>query len=195
VPERFSALGAVFILMGLLVACTGPGSAAPQGISEGNRGRDFTLESLDGSTVSLSDYRGNAVVLNFWASWCAPCRAEIPHLEAAYQAYKDDGLVILGVNVEESRQMIEPFVAEFAMTYPVLLDDQGRVMNEYRALGLPMSLVLYQEGSSDSRSIGSVSGPSPAGSIGRGLALMGVWVDNELETDYAAFAGLFLLCR
>lgn len=153
-PQRISVLGGLFVLLVLLAACTGPGSAAPQGISEGNRGRDFTLESLDGTKVALSDYRGNVVVLNFWASWCAPCRAEIPDLEAAYQAYKDEGLVILGINVEESRQKIDPFVIEFGITYPVLLDEQGQVMNEYRALGLPMSLVLDQEGMIQVRHMG-----------------------------------------
>jgi cytochrome c biogenesis protein CcmG/thiol:disulfide interchange protein DsbE len=136
------------------VACTGPGSAAPQWINVGNRARDFTLSSLDGSEVSLSDYRGDVVLVNFWATWCAPCRAEIPALEAAYQARKDDGLVVLGVNIQESSQVIEPFAEEFAMSYPVLLDEQSRVMEAYRGLGLPMSILVDRDGVIQVRHVG-----------------------------------------
>lgn len=137
---------ALMALLVLVVACTGPGSAAPQGVSVGNRARDFTLESLDGNRVSLSDYRGKVVLINLWATWCPPCRAEISDLEAAYQARQDDGFVVLGVNIGESRQVVAPFVRELGMTYPVLLDTESRLLDEYRGLGLPMSLLVDQEG-------------------------------------------------
>lgn len=149
----------VLLLLALAVAaCTGPGSAASQGINEGNRARGFTLESLDGSKVSLSDYEGNVVLVNFWATWCAPCRAEIPDIEAAYQAHKDDGFVVLGISTDESRQVVEPFVAELDMTYPVLLDERGEVMNEYRVRGLPMSLLVDREGIIRARHLGFLTG-------------------------------------
>lgn len=139
-------IGVLLILTVLVAACSGPGSAAPQGITVGNRARDFHLESLHGEQVSLSDYKGSVVLVNFWATWCAPCRAEIPDFEAAYQAHKDDDFVVLGINVEESSRDVEAFVRELNVTYPVLLDEQGKVMNEYRGLGLPMSLLVDRDG-------------------------------------------------
>jgi peroxiredoxin len=144
----------LLILAVMMAACSGPGSAAPQGISVGNRARDFTLESLDGGKVSLSDYKDQVVLVNLWATWCPPCRAEIPDLEAAYRAHRDEGFVVLGVNVEESVQAIEPFVTNLDMTYPVLLDERGQVMNDYRALGLPMSLLVDREGVIQERHVG-----------------------------------------
>lgn len=147
-------LGVVLILTVVVVACGRPGSAVPQGINQGNRARDFTLTSLDGSDVSLSDYRGNVVLVNLWATWCGPCRAEIPDLEAAYRAHEDEGFVVLGINVEEPRQAVEPFVDEMDMTYPVLLDEGGQVLKEYRGLGLPMSLLVDREGVIQVRHIG-----------------------------------------
>lgn len=152
-------LGGVLLLIAFVaVACTGPGSAVPQGINEGTRARDFTLKTMDGGKASLSDYRGSPVLINFWATWCAPCRAEIPDFEAVYQAHKDEGFVVLGVNVEESQQAVESFVAEMGMTYPVLLDEHGQVMSEYRSQGLPMSLLLDQEGVIQVRHVGLLSG-------------------------------------
>lgn len=145
---------ALLILAVTMAACSGPESAASQGISVGNRARDFTLESLDGGKVSLSDYKDQVVLVNLWATWCPPCRAEIPDLEAAYRAHKDEGFVVLGVNVEESAQAIEPFVADLDMTYPVLLDERGQVMNDYRALGLPISLLVDREGVIQERHVG-----------------------------------------
>jgi thiol-disulfide isomerase/thioredoxin len=86
------------------------------------------------------------VLVNFWATWCAPCRAEIPDFEEAYRSYKDRGFVILGVNQQEAPQVVEPFVAELGMTYPVLLDQRGQLMKEYRILGMPTSLLIDRDG-------------------------------------------------
>jgi peroxiredoxin len=154
-------VGVFLILILGVVGCAEPTAEAeaemPEGIGTGNRARDFTLRSLDGAKVSLSDYRGNVVLVNFWATWCAPCRAEIPDFEEAYQAYKDEGFVILGVNEQESPDIIEPFLAEMGATYPVLLDEQGQVMSEYRVLGLPTSLLLDQDGVIQTRHTGILS--------------------------------------
>ena len=137
---------ALLLLVTTVVACTGPGSAVARGINVGNRALDFALQSLDGKQVSLNDYKGNVVLINFWATWCGPCRAEIPDFEAAYRTHKGAGFVVLGINLQESPQTIEPFVASMDMTYPVLLDESGQVMAEYRARGLPMSLILDRDG-------------------------------------------------
>jgi peroxiredoxin len=151
------AAGLFLILAVTVVACSGPGSAVARGIAEGNLARDFTLETLDGTKVSLSDFEGNVVLVNFWATWCPPCRAEIPGFDAAYQAYKDEGFVVLGINVEESPGRVAPFVEEFQVTYPVLLDEKGKVVQEWRARGLPMSLVIDRDGVIQVRHIGFLS--------------------------------------
>ena len=150
--ERF--VGSLLILAIAVVACSGAGAGTPEGINVGNRAPDFTLEALDGSKVSLEDHRGKVVLINFWATWCPPCRAEIPDIEAAYRAHQDDGFVVLGVNVEEGHELVAPFVDAFEMSYPVLLDESGRLLQTYRAIGLPMSVVLDREGVIQARHIG-----------------------------------------
>jgi cytochrome c biogenesis protein CcmG/thiol:disulfide interchange protein DsbE len=129
-----------------VVACSGPGEAVPVGISEGNRARDFTLDTLDGRRVSLSDYEGSIVLVNLWATWCEPCRTEVPDIEAAYRAHQDEGFVVLGVDLQEPAETVKPFVNQFGITYPVLLDAKGEVMKAYRGLGLPMSVIVGQDG-------------------------------------------------
>ena len=144
----------LLLLLVMLVSCGGGEGATLMGVNEGNQARDFTLEALDGREVSLSDFQGKVVLINFWATWCAPCRAEIPDLQAAYETHQGAGFVVLGVNVEESRAAVEPFVAEFGMTYPVLFDETGQLLKQYRAIGLPMSILVDEEGLIQARHTG-----------------------------------------
>ncbi len=164
---RLFPLAGLLVVALALVGCSGDqsaegvaaadGSAASAGITPGKLARDFTLESLDGTEVSLSDYRGQVVLVNFWATWCPPCKAEIPDLEAAYQAHGQDGLVILGIDVEDPPHLIESFLADVEMSYPILLDRTGRISREYRAPGLPMTLLLDREGVIEVRHAGILS--------------------------------------
>lgn len=150
--------GVLLLLAVTLVACGGSDSSGLTGVNKGNLASDFTLEALDGTDVSLGDYRGSVVLINFWATWCPPCRAEIPDIEQAYRTREDDGFVVLGVSVEQSRASVEPFVEFVGMTYPVLLDEMGQVYKMYRVPGLPMSILLDQDGVIQVRHIGLMTG-------------------------------------
>lgn len=108
---------------------------------------DFGLATLDGEGVKLSDYKGQPVILNFWATWCAPCRVEMPELEDAYQANKDDGLVILALNREEAPEVVqEYFVDEMGLSFTALLDETGAVAESYGVFNMPTTYFVNPEG-------------------------------------------------
>ncbi len=117
---------------------------------------DFALLDLAGNVHRLSDYRGKTVVVNFWASWCKPCRREFPLFVETYEREKDHGLVILGVNVEESPDQVRKFVTDFGATYPILLD-KGPVASRYRVSGLPETWFIDADGVARIQIIGEVS--------------------------------------
>ncbi|GAB4330325.1 MAG: hypothetical protein Kow0010_15230 [Dehalococcoidia bacterium] len=119
----------------------------PPAAREGRAAPDFQLHTLDGTVARLSDYRGQFVLINFWASWCGPCRGETPDLEAFYRQYRDRGLVVLGVNQQEPEGTARSFAELFDVTYPVLLDRTGGVSDGYRvSTGLPISFFVDREG-------------------------------------------------
>lgn len=117
---------------------------------------DFTLRDLKGDWVTLSDFRGQPVVLNFWATWCAPCRAEIPHLEALYKKYKDQGLIVFGVNSETDYMKVKRFAAP-RISYTVLLDGNTQTQG-YDVRGIPCTYYIDRKGIVRSRSVGFGSG-------------------------------------
>jgi peroxiredoxin len=154
---RLFGLGLLLVVAVALAACEDGDSEILDGVNQGNRALDFALEDLAGEEVALSDFGGKVVVVNFWATWCPPCRAEIPDLQAAHQDFQEEGLVILGVNVQDPVHLIEPFISEMGMTYPVVMDKTGKVMKDYRAPGLPMSLIVDREGVIQARHVGFLS--------------------------------------
>lgn len=108
----------------------------------GDTAYNFYLNDLDGNIVDLESFRGQPVILNFWATWCAPCRVEMPALQAAYEAHQDDGLVILAVNDEETYQEVADFFAELGLTFTPLLDAEGEISRLYNVFNFPSSYFI-----------------------------------------------------
>jgi cytochrome c biogenesis protein CcmG/thiol:disulfide interchange protein DsbE len=137
------------VVMTLAAGCTDRGAqqgplAAP----------DFTLQGMDGKTVRLSDHKGKVVLLEFWATWCPPCRESVPGLQKLHNAYKDKGLVVLAVSMDQDNwEEVTSFIAERHITYTVLKGNAG-VAEEYRVRALPMTVIINKEGNISKRYLG-----------------------------------------
>ena len=118
------------------------------GVRIGQPAPDFTLNGLDGKPVRLSDLKGKAVFVNFFATWCNPCRVEMPDIEAVWKAYKDRGLVVLAVNLtnQDDAGDVAQFVKDFGLTFPVVLDEKGSVASLYRVVPIPTSFFIDRNG-------------------------------------------------
>ncbi len=106
----------------------------------------FSARTLDGGMFSLEGQRGKPVIVNFWATWCAPCRAELPAFEAVHRAHAGSDVVIVGVNVAEPQDVVAKFVADMGLTFPIALDPSGEVGELYRVQGLPTTIFISPEG-------------------------------------------------
>lgn len=116
-------------------------------IDIGEEAPDFTLEDLDGNKVSLKDYRGKIVLLNFWATWCPPCREEMPDLDKIYLEQKDEDFVILAVNGGEAKEDVKEFIDDKGYSFPVLLDTAKLDVNfTYNVAFIPTSFMIDKEG-------------------------------------------------
>ncbi|WP_423225610.1 TlpA disulfide reductase family protein [Candidatus Amarolinea aalborgensis] len=124
----------------------GPPGQRPPSPQVGFPAPDFSLSRLDGQSVRLADWHGQPVVLNFWATWCPPCRAEMPALQAAAQAYGDQGVRVLGVNQAEEANQVAGFMQTLGLDFPVLLDRDAAVSQLYRVRSLPTTFFIDREG-------------------------------------------------
>ncbi len=123
-----------------------PGSGAP----------DFTLDSLNHGRIRLAELKGKVVLVNFWATWCPPCREEMPSFQRLYKGFKDRGLVVLAVDLMEDREGVGRFAKEFGLTFPLLLDGKGEVFDRYKVFAfIPTTFIIDKEG----KAIGKVLGP------------------------------------
>jgi thiol-disulfide isomerase/thioredoxin len=123
---------------------------------------DFTLLNPDGRKVSLKDFRGKVVFLNFWATWCESCREEMPSMERLYREFNGKGLEIIAVNVKEKRPDALAFYRKLQLTYPVVLDSEGDVGLLYGAFGLPVTYLIDRKGTLLARLWGPADWYSPA---------------------------------
>jgi peroxiredoxin len=108
---------------------------------------DFNLRNLKGNYQSLESFSGQVVVLNFWATWCVPCRVEMPSFEKLYRRYRSEGVVVLAVTLDKnSKQKVESFVDEYGISFPILLDEEGKVERLYPSMTIPFTYVIDREG-------------------------------------------------
>jgi thiol-disulfide isomerase/thioredoxin len=123
--------------------------------------RDFTLQFLDGGSAVLSSYKDKVVILNFWATWCPPCRAEMPSMETFYRRYKEQGLEILAVDLREDANTVRQFVRNNGYNFPVLLDINGKAGSSYGVEAIPTTYIINREGKIIGRIVGSISWDTP----------------------------------
>ncbi|HEX9788530.1 MAG TPA: TlpA disulfide reductase family protein [Candidatus Binatia bacterium] len=122
---------------------------------------DFSIATPEGKKVSLKDFRGKIVFVNFWASWCVPCREEMPAMDRLYQEFKDKNFVVLAVAVKDRKQDAVDFVKELKLTYPIALDPDAQVGNLYGAWGLPATYLIGPKGEGLARGWGPADWYNP----------------------------------
>lgn len=150
--KRIPEIAAVVLFIAFVFSCKGPETCGP--VSIGDTAPDFTYKDIDGKTVSLSEFRGKVVLVEFWATWCSPCRIITPVLNDLYKQYKDKGFVILALaQKDEGTETIRSFVKENKMQYPVLLSDRN-VITCYNVTGIPVTFLIDRDGKIASKHIG-----------------------------------------
>ncbi len=145
-------LGAGWIFLTRTPVTQATGGAPPPSPKEGFSAPTFSLDILNAENsttkVSLTDYRGQVVMINFWATWCSPCREEMPAIQSVYEEYQEQGLVVLAVNTtfQDNEFDVGDFVAEYNLSFPILLDRSGEVSQQYQLRGLPSTYFVDQKG-------------------------------------------------
>jgi peroxiredoxin len=135
-PVRLLAVAALAVASGGAVAAVTPSAGAP----------DFALPSLDGSNLRLQEQRGRVVMINFWATWCGPCRVEMPHLSRLYEKYRGSGFTVLAVNIDEDPHKAASLAKQLGMRFPVLLDTEKKVSRLYDLSTMPSTILIDRDG-------------------------------------------------
>lgn len=143
-PRMFSSLAAALLSACLVLPLHAAGPAIPA--SEASPAPGFSLPDRDGAEVSLEQWKGQVVLVNFWATWCGPCRKEMPLLEQIYQRYKGLGFTLLAVNVEDDSEAAERWLKEVPVSFPVLFDPDNQVSGLYEVLAMPSTVIIDRQG-------------------------------------------------
>ncbi|EGA89248.1 cytochrome c biogenesis protein [Planococcus donghaensis MPA1U2] len=134
-----------------------------EGLAKGEKAPDFQLTTLDGEVVRLSDYQGQKVILNFWATWCPPCRAEMPHMQKYFEEQAEEAnVVILAVNLtteDKGLKKIEDFVEEFGLEFSIPMDEKGAVGSTYQTVSIPTSYIIDTKGRIQNKIVGPMDEP------------------------------------
>jgi len=154
--QRILTAGLVLILTSVLLVggCT---AQAPQPPKVGKPAPEFQLPNLEGQSISLGDFRGKSVLINFWATWCPPCRSEMPFIQEVYEEWSDKGLVVLAIDIGESSSKVENFMQSYNLSFPVLLDSNQNVALKYRIRAIPTTFFIDKDGIIQDISIGAFS--------------------------------------
>lgn len=136
---------------------TQPGLDTANNDIKGEKAIDFTLKDLNGKKVSLSDFKGKNVYLNFFATWCPPCRQEMPDIEKVYQEYKDKDLVVLAVDLGEDRDTVKNYIDKNKFSFKVLLDSDQRVGEKYTISAIPASYFIDKNGNVKAKRVGAMT--------------------------------------
>ena len=153
-----------FAALPLLMVLHGPASADDVQLTPmaPRPAPDLTLGDLSGETLELSDFRGKTVVINFWATWCPPCREEMPALQRAWEQLRDDDVVVIGVAVGEQRASVQAYVKQMALSFPMALDPETEVASAWAVKGLPTTFVVDASGRIVLQAIGERNWDEPA---------------------------------
>ena len=115
-------------------------------VTDAGPAANFTLKSADGNNIRLSEFVGQVVLINFWASWCGPCRQEMPHLDAIHQKYQSLGFTVFGVNVQQDRKMADKVLRDIPVSFPILFDTDNRVSQLYDVDAMPATVLVDRNG-------------------------------------------------
>ncbi|MFV2045768.1 MULTISPECIES: TlpA family protein disulfide reductase [Metabacillus] len=157
--KKIIAVSILVFLIGYAIYYAINPNTAKEGVTEGSAAPNFELATLNGESMSLESLKGKKVILNFWATWCPPCRSEMPDMQRIQDEHDGD-VVVVAVNLtssESSVKTVEDFVNELGLTFPVLLDEKGKVNNQFEVLSYPTSYFLDEEGVIRTKFVGAMT--------------------------------------
>lgn len=156
---------APLIAMGAVTLVAGCGPGVARGVEVGDQVPEYSAPDLAGVEIAFADLRGHVVLINIWATWCGPCRVEMPPIQKSYARFKDRGFTVIAVSIDSGpgyQEKVSAFADELGLEFPILLDPEGRISRVMQTIGVPETFVLDREGRIVKRLIGAADWDSPA---------------------------------